>query len=262
VESSRRAAFYRELLAALPDERFVFMNHGYLEAGDDVTALGVDAVSAWSANLVRRMVRGIDLRGKLVADVGCGRGGASAWLLSHGGCRRVVGLDLEPGNVAFCRRVHRNERLSFARGDAQALPLADGCLDVVFNLESSHCYADRAGFFGEVARVLSRDGIFCYADALDGPGATAIAERTAQLVACGFTVVEKADVTSPVAAALFAGFEEQARFFFAAMTRDPGRKDALLRMLKGVTFAPFVGYATGRLSYGLWRLERSAQPRR
>lgn len=251
---STRARLYDRLIVNVPDERFVFMNHGYLEPHDDLANLGVDEPFTYAANLVRRVVRGVALEGKVVVDVGCGRGGAAAWLARQG-CRRVIGLDFNAGNVAFCRRVHRDERLSFVRGDAHDLPFAGGSAGVVFNLESSHCYPDRARFFREVHRVLKGDGVFCYSDAVERESG-GLAARTAELEGSGFTIVEHADITKPVADALFVGFEAHVKFFMSAIERNRAETDALLRTLKGVTLGPFYGYVSGALKYGVWRLAR------
>jgi SAM-dependent methyltransferase len=54
--------------------------------------------------------------------------------------------------------------LTFRQGDAQRLPFADRSLDVVINVEASHCYPDFPGFLTEVARVLRPGGHLLYAD--------------------------------------------------------------------------------------------------
>ncbi len=54
--------------------------------------------------------------------------------------------------------------LTFRVGDAQATGLPDACVDVVVNVESSHCYGSMDAFIAEVHRVLRPGGHFVWAD--------------------------------------------------------------------------------------------------
>src|SRR5690348_1176594 len=103
---------YDELVEAIPDPRYVFMNYGYFDPREpqhaDVPA--EHAAFRYSANLVRRLVRGVALDGRVVLDVGAGRGGTCAYL-ARAGAARVIGVDACAGNVRFCRAVHVSDRL-------------------------------------------------------------------------------------------------------------------------------------------------------
>jgi ubiquinone/menaquinone biosynthesis C-methylase UbiE len=80
---------------------------------------------------------------------------------SHG----LVGVDLAPEAVVFCRKVHRRAA-RFEVGDAEHLPFDDGAFDVVTNIESSHTYPNLRAFFAEVRRVLVSGGRFLSTDLL------------------------------------------------------------------------------------------------
>ena len=54
--------------------------------------------------------------------------------------------------------------MRYVIGDAQALPFATGSVDVVTNIESSHCYPSLRTFLKEVVRVLRPGGTFAYTD--------------------------------------------------------------------------------------------------
>src|SRR5437016_10678551 len=73
----------------------------------------------------------------------------------------MVGIDLSDKAVDFCNQNYAIDALSFRQGDAENLPLSDASVDVVVNLESSHCYGSMDRFLSEVYRVLRPGGIFC-----------------------------------------------------------------------------------------------------
>ena len=51
----------------------------------------------------------------------------------------MKGIDFSKKAIEFCRKYYSVDGLSFAQGDAENLPLADNSVDVIINLESSHC---------------------------------------------------------------------------------------------------------------------------
>jgi ubiquinone/menaquinone biosynthesis C-methylase UbiE len=106
----------------------------------------------------------VDLRGKDVIEVSCGHGGGASWITRTMKPAHYTGLDLNPAGIAFCRKRHVVNGLTFVQGDAQKLPFASASLDAVINVEASHCYPDFPGFLAEVARVLRPGGHLLYAD--------------------------------------------------------------------------------------------------
>jgi ubiquinone/menaquinone biosynthesis C-methylase UbiE len=73
-----------------------------------------------------------DLRGKVIADVGAGTGRSSLALAQN--ARRVIGIELEAAMLLVAREKVRGagaERVTFVGGDALALPLAGGSVDMV-----------------------------------------------------------------------------------------------------------------------------------
>ena len=154
----------------ISDPRFVFMNHGY--ASDDAEAdyswlQPADRDQKYSYNLVRKLVSGIDLDGKDIVDVGCGRGGSCSYFSRYAEPRTIVGIDRSAGNIEFCRKTHLFDNVEFVQADAVDLPLPSGSADIVFNLESSHLYTNVAHFLKHVYRILKPGGIFCYSDIFD-----------------------------------------------------------------------------------------------
>ena len=95
--------------------------------------------------------------GARILEIGCGTGALcralKRWYLSA----EVVGLDRDDAFIDYARE--RNTGETYRKGDATALPFADGSFDVtISNTVSEH--VEPSGFFGEQRRVL-RDGGVC-----------------------------------------------------------------------------------------------------
>lgn len=96
-----------------------------------------------------------------VLDVACGRGASALYLARTFGCR-VVGIDLGGENVAAATAAAREancaERVSFYRGDGEAIPLDDAVVDVVI-CECAFCtFPAKNRAAAEFARVLRPSG--------------------------------------------------------------------------------------------------------
>lgn len=92
-------------------------------------------------------------------DLACGPGTLALRFARH--VRWVCGVDLTPKMLTLAQNTAAQENLSnliFAFGDAQALPFADGSLDVAVTSYSLHHMSDPARVVREMARVLRRDG--------------------------------------------------------------------------------------------------------
>jgi SAM-dependent methyltransferase len=99
--------------------------------------------------------------GERVLDVGCGTGIAArraALRVRPGG--RVVGLDASAGMLAVARAAAAGEQLAidWREGRAEALPLADGTVDLVLSQYALMFFADRPAALTEMRRVLADAG--------------------------------------------------------------------------------------------------------
>ncbi len=99
-------------------------------------------------------------------EVSCGQGGGLAHLVETWPSPiTAIGMDKSENAVASCRKSHAQiSNLSFAHGDALAIPFPDGSFDVVVNVEASGDYGNYEKFFSEVHRVLRKGGVFLYTD--------------------------------------------------------------------------------------------------
>ena len=92
-------------------------------------------------------------------DLACGPGTLALRFARH--VRWICGLDLTPAILERARRSAAAEgltNLDFAIGDAQALPFADGSLDIAVTSYALHHFSDPARTVAEMARVLRRGG--------------------------------------------------------------------------------------------------------
>ena len=95
--------------------------------------------------------------GARILEIGCGTGALCRALKRWYPSAEVVGLDRDDAFIDYARE--RNTGETYWKGDATALPFADGSFDVtISNTVSEH--VEPSGFFGEQRRVL-RDGGVC-----------------------------------------------------------------------------------------------------
>lgn len=148
------------------DERgeLMLMNFGYADGEAQPPMTEAEEPYRYPLQLYHRLAVSATLRGQSVLEVGCGRGGGAAFLTRRHRPARYLGLDLSPQAIAWCRQRHHEPGLAFAVGRADILPAEDASIDVVLNVESSHCYPSMPAFLRQVARVLGPDGRFVFCD--------------------------------------------------------------------------------------------------
>jgi len=191
-----------EYLAGYKIAEWGFMNYGYasLDATDEPLVLEPeDEPNRYAIQLYHRVAGAVDLRGRDVLEVGCGRGGGASFVKRYHKPARMTAVDFSKKAVRFCRQTHRVDGLTFTHGDAESLPLEDASFDAVINVESSHCYGSMPAFLREVKRVLRPGGHFSFADLRASEDCDLL---DAQVAETGMTVLEKQDITAHVLKAL------------------------------------------------------------
>ncbi len=195
-----------DFVATLDPDGFEMMNYGYAAEGAGAEASDPER---FAHAMYERVLGQAKLGGRAVLEVGCGRGGGAAYAMRRFGPARLCGVDFSASAIEICRQRHGGiVGLEFECGDAECLPCGGEAFDIVANVESSHCYASRGRFFGEVFRVLRRGGDFVYADFFGGRG-----ECVDALAEAGFEMLADEDITAAVLRSLERDHERKASLF-------------------------------------------------
>ena len=192
--SEQARQFYNA--AATTSTDFAFMNYGYapLSAGLEGTA----EPEKYCLQLYRRLLGDVDLRGRKVVEVSCGRGGGAAHVAATYRPASYLGIDISEKNLALAtQRFSGVSSLSFQVGNAEALPLPDASCDALLNVEASHLYDHPARFFAEAFRVLKPGGTFFHVDL-----AWKDKDPPTMIAAAGFQIASVEDITKNVVLAL------------------------------------------------------------
>jgi ubiquinone/menaquinone biosynthesis C-methylase UbiE len=200
--------WYQFLARSYPIPDWTFMNYGYApltdQGGGDkdgdnrsqpVALDAVDEANRYAIQLYHHVAHAVRLEGLDVLEVGSGRGGGSAYIARYLQPATMTGVDFSQKAVEFATRSHPVDKLTFMKGNAESLPFADSCFDVVINVESSHCYGSMEAFLAQVRRVLRPEGHFLFAD-FRGSEEAVILHR--QLENSGLKILQEHDITPNV----------------------------------------------------------------
>lgn len=132
----------------------------------DSAAETYDQAAVLQHEIGRRMQERLDfirLTPQRVIDVGAGTGGATAALRQRYRRARVMALDL---SSSMLRRARQRgtwlHPVPVICGDAESLPLADRCVDLLFSNATFQWCADLDRLFGECQRVLRPGGLLMF----------------------------------------------------------------------------------------------------
>ena len=196
-------SFYNKLSRRLEDvgvaDSSFFLNYGYLAIDSNnecVFDIPPGTFNASSVRLVLEVIGSVDLNGRTVVEIGCGRGGNSAQVAQKF-TAQVTGIDMSSEAIAFCQKAHAKHSIDFKVGDALNLPLPDGFCDVVLNVESSHSYGNLPKFLNEVRRISRPGAWFLHTDFLGTDDWDYVRSR---LEALGFVTEDDRDITPNVLA--------------------------------------------------------------
>ena len=189
---------YNKYATKNTSEKNAFMNYGY----HDDTPLSLshqDEPNRLFIQLYHHVVQSIDLQGKDLIEVGCGQGAGGVFLLQYKKPRSYIGLDLSEKAIELCQRHNAFTNAQWMQGYADKLPIPDNSVDVVINIESSHCYPSMEKFIREVQRVLRPNGYMAFADLRHHSQVNNLDQC---LRASGLRVLHKSDITPHVLEAL------------------------------------------------------------
>ena len=147
------------------------MNRGFLDKirvrqAFEQAAARYDEAAVLQREMAARLMQRLDyirLDPQRVLDLGTGTGHALDALQRRYPRARLLALDFALGMLRRARR--RGSRWRRPRcvcADAEALPLADGCVDLLFSNATLQWCNDPAGTFAEWRRVLSPGGLLMF----------------------------------------------------------------------------------------------------
>ena len=145
---------------------WIFMNYGYafLDGKPSLTLKNEDEDNRLYIQLYEHTLSDLNLEGKDVLEVGSGRGGGASYVARYLSPSKVIGVDYSKNATELATSLHEESNLHFVEGDAEKLPFGDNTFDVIYNVESSHCYGHMEVFVSEVFRVLKAGGVFAWVD--------------------------------------------------------------------------------------------------
>lgn len=190
---------YNGLSSHCPDPKWKCMNYGYAATTGDGHTIALkpeDEEERFAYQLYHNIATGfkrqLPLENLDILEVGSGRGGGLSYLARYMSPASATGVDVSSIQVAHCRRNYHSENLHFVEGNAENIPIEDSKIDVVFNIESSHCYSNFNRFISEVDRVLKPGGSFLFTDFRPQ---TRVAEMEAGLLSASLLIDEKIEIT-------------------------------------------------------------------
>ena len=84
--------WYQRLARAHKRADFRFMNYGYID-DKKLELLKEDEPNRLFIQLYNMNIRDVDLKGKEVAEIGCGRGGGASWIAKTYNPKKLVAFD-------------------------------------------------------------------------------------------------------------------------------------------------------------------------
>ena len=199
IRSRMWKALYQKMANSESDSEFRFMNYGFIDECP-IKLEESDEPDRMFIQLYHMNVRDIELFDKDVLEIGSGRGGGASWIAKSMNPKSLVAIDYSGHAIKLCKDWYaEQENLTFIEGNAEKIPLESESFDIVYNVESSHCYANVPAFLKEASRVLKPGGFFCWTDIRDRE---TMSEMEKQFLDSGFKIESKEEITDNVVAAL------------------------------------------------------------
>jgi ubiquinone/menaquinone biosynthesis C-methylase UbiE len=136
---------------------------------------GEGFLSPGGSEEVHDMLRGHDMSGKRVLDIGSGLGGVDVLLVSRHGASEVIGVDVEEQLIDAARALISTkgltDQIKFQLVEPGPLPFPNYSFDMIFSKDAMVHIPDKATLYRDVLRVLKPGGSFIAADWLWAEGA-------------------------------------------------------------------------------------------
>ena len=248
------------------------LHHGYWENNETVPRAQIQ--------LMERLAERAGVpRGARVLDIGCGLGGSALWLAAQFDCE-VTGITISPvqARMATAQAKTRGltRRVQFQVHDVNLWQPESASVDVIWIMESSEHFRDKARFFADCARALKpggtlavcawlrRDGplrqeeqelVNTIAEAMLSASLDSLSDYRRWMRDAGLTVTVAEDITRHVEPTWShcsrIGANPAVRFFLRFTSAPTQRFVRSFPLMKKA-------YATGAMAFGLFVAKRSA----
>ncbi|MCP3690398.1 MAG: class I SAM-dependent methyltransferase, partial [Gammaproteobacteria bacterium] len=123
---------------------------------------GEGFMSPGGEQCVARIVKGLDISGKKVLEIGCGLGGVLVTLVRNHNAGSVYGMDLEASVLARAKKrvlaAGLEDVIQLQQVTPGPFPVDDNTFDFVVCKEMLCHIKDKKSFYAELARVLKPGG--------------------------------------------------------------------------------------------------------
>lgn len=117
---------------------------------------------------VAEILKGVDLTGKHVLDIGCGIGGIDVLFVKEHGAAHVTGIDVAASLIERANetalRAGIADQVTFELVSPGLLPFPDRTFDVVFSKDVMIHIPDKKSIYQEIFRVLKVGGQLAFSD--------------------------------------------------------------------------------------------------
>jgi SAM-dependent methyltransferase len=217
---------------------------------------GEGFLSPGGADEVARILKGHEIAGASVLDIGCGAGGIDIALVRDHAAGYVVGIDVEDPVLARGRDLVAaagfGGRIGMMKVAPGPLPFAHATFDLVFSKDSIIHIPDKHALMAEVFRVLKPGGWFLASDWLIGT--EIISPEMAEYIASEGLDFGMATPVRYLEAMQAAGFDQAQTTSRNAWYRAQAREElARLQGEVGTQAALIVGQEFVETNKGIWR---------
>lgn len=122
-----------------------------------------DDVAELQRQVGEQLLRYLPAQAETVMDLGCGTGYFLQALTRATDSQQLIAMDLAEGMLSFARSQHADLDCCWLGGDAEAIPLADASVSVIFSSLAIQWCEDLPALFAEVKRILKPGGRFVFA---------------------------------------------------------------------------------------------------